>query len=142
MRSALNRLNFYSLLGGMVAATAIVAVPSCTKIDEPIRGLGALEIVSGNNQDLLVGQTNSVALIVRAFEQDSSAAVGVTVNWTIATGGGTLSVPSSVTDATGKASVNYTPGTTTGTVFVRARAEDLSVTFTLNVISPPVGDDG
>jgi hypothetical protein len=122
--------------------SAMIALSSiaCTSIDEPIRGLGALEIISGNDQDLVIGQTSAVQLIVRAVSQDATGAAGVTVNWTIAMGGGSLSAPSSVTDGAGAAAVNYTPGNTAETVFIRARAEDLSVTFTLNVITPPVED--
>ncbi|HEY8165533.1 MAG TPA: hypothetical protein VIF83_08270 [Gemmatimonadaceae bacterium] len=118
------------------AAVAALSLSACLEIDEPIRGLGALEVVSGNNQDVIVGQPAAAPLVIRAVQQSTLPAVGVTVNWNIATGGGSLSAATSVTDAAGTASVIYTAGNTVGTVFVRAQAEDLSLTLTLNVRNP------
>ena len=125
-----------------VVPVVLASIAACADIDEPIRGLGAIEIVGANNQDIIIGQTNPLTLTVRVLDQSALAATGVTVNWTVVSGGGTLSSPTSVTNATGMASVTYTPPTTPATVFVRALAEDLSVTFAFNVINPPVDGGG
>ena len=67
----------------------------------------------GDHQHGLVGQELADPLSVVVI-QDDMAAVGVTVNWSTAAAGGTLTPPSAVTDAGGVASTRWTLGTTTG----------------------------
>jgi hypothetical protein len=50
---------------------------------------------------------------------------GIAVNWSVVSGGGTLSANSSVTDASGAASVNYTTGPDVGTAIVAANVHGL-----------------
>ncbi|MEO8201775.1 MAG: hypothetical protein ABI679_14695 [Gemmatimonadota bacterium] len=65
-----------------------------------------------------------VPFVVEA--QDGAAPIsGIKIYWTVTSGGGVLSADSSVTDALGQASVNYTMGVTAGAQLVQARAVGL-----------------
>jgi hypothetical protein len=117
----------------------LVALPliagGCLSISEPGGGLAVFSVVSGNNQVVLVNTAASAPLAVRAIDDKIGGLPGVTVQWSIVSGTGTLSATSSVTDETGVTSVNFTAGASAGPVLVRATAEDLRVTFTVEVVS-------
>jgi hypothetical protein len=117
----------------------LVALPliagGCLSISEPNGGLAVFSVVSGNNQVVLVNTAASAPLAVRAIDDKIGGLPGVTVQWSIVSGTGTLSATSSVTDETGVTSVNFTAGASAGPVLVRATAEDLRVTFTVEVVS-------
>ncbi|MFT3807597.1 autotransporter domain-containing protein [Arenimonas sp.] len=97
-----------------------------------------LDVVSGDNQTAAPNTPLPSPLVVHAEDNGANAA-GVTINW-MATGGATLSSPSSVTDAFGQASVTVTstgPGPDPFTV-TAVRADDPSAMamFNGNVIPP------
>jgi uncharacterized protein with beta-barrel porin domain len=94
-----------------------------------IVGASAIAAVSGDGQ---LGQANMplpAPLVVRLADSNGNPAPGVTVNWSLTSGTGTLSVPSSVTNALGQASVNLTLGPDPGPRTVSASSGTLSVTF-------------
>jgi uncharacterized protein YhjY with autotransporter beta-barrel domain len=98
----------------------------------------SLSIVSGDNQTAAPNTPLPSPLIVNA-QNNGANAPGVTINW-IASGGATLSSPSSVTDGAGNASVTVTstgPGPDPFTV-TAVRADDPSgmVVFNENVLPP------
>ena len=126
-----------SRLGPRVAVALLLAAsPGCLSIDTEVEGVAVLTVVSGNNQNLQVGSTNAVPLIVRAFDNSTQPMEGVQVAWTVSpTSGGTVSSATTTTDDAGFTQINFTPGSTPGTVFVRATADGLTVSFTVNVIA-------
>ncbi|HMU61450.1 MAG TPA: Ig-like domain-containing protein, partial [Gemmatimonadales bacterium] len=73
-----------------------------------------LAISAGNNQSALAGSALAAPLVVSVEDQYGNANPGVTVNWAAATGGGSVSAPTSVTSAAGLASVSWTLGGTIG----------------------------
>jgi plastocyanin len=89
------------------------------------------------------GQTGAPGSVLAPFRveltNDGAPVEGAIVNWAIASGGGTLSVPTSVTDASGIASTTLTLGAGTGQTSVRASstgANGSPVTFTGTAIVP------
>ena len=70
-------------------------------------------------------------LSVVLFDQYGNRSTGTRVTWTVTAGAGTLSAPTSLSDANGVASVNLTLGTTPGTNSVRATVGNLSATFSV-----------
>lgn len=97
-----------------------------------------LDIVSGDNQTAAPNTPLPSPLVVNAQDNGANAA-GVTINW-MATGGATLSSPTSVTDGFGQASINVTstgPGPDPFTV-TAVRSDDGSAiaVFNGNVIPP------
>ena len=97
-----------------------------------------LDVVSGDNQTAAPNTPLPSPLVVNAQDNGANAA-GVTINW-MATGGATLSSPTSVTDAFGQASITVTstgPGPDPFTV-TAVRSDDPSALamFSGNVIPP------
>jgi hypothetical protein len=115
-----------------LALAAALLLDGCLSIDNET-GLGLVIIVSGNEQTVQTGAAAAVPLVVRAFDTSTAPMAGVTVNWSVASGGGSVTPTSTITDGAGQASANYTAGTTTGEAQVRATAEGLTVTFTVTV---------
>ena len=72
-----------------------------------------IRMLSGDNQSATVGSVLSQPLVVVVTDANDNPIPGITIQWT-AEGGGSVSAPSSVTDASGQASVTRTLGGTAG----------------------------
>lgn len=118
-------------------AASLISATSCITISEPGTGLAVFSIVGGNNQVVVVGTMAPQPLRVRALDETTGAMPGVTINWTIVSGEGVLSTTSTVTDESGYSAINFTASNTVGPVLVRATAEDLRLTFTVEVVNAP-----
>jgi hypothetical protein len=68
-----------------------------------------LTIVSGNAQTATVGIQLSNALVVRVTDAQGNTVSGATVNWAVATGGGSITPQTSTTDANGQARGDVDP---------------------------------
>ena len=120
----------------LAIALFLAASPGCLSIDTEVEGVAVLTVVTGNNQNLQVGSTNAVPLVVRAFDNSTQPMEGVQVTWDVSpSSGGTVSSATTTTDDAGFTQINFTPGSTPGTVFVRASADGLTVSFTINIIA-------
>lgn len=100
--------------------------------------------VSGDGQSAATSAAFGQPLQVRISDQFSNPLSGLTVNWTVQSGSVTLGAASSVTNASGIASVTVTAGGTLGAAVVRASANSVpgvNVDFTLTVIAPPLEVD-
>ena len=87
--------------------------------------------VSGDRQSGAGGTTLTDPLVVQVNDGSGSPLEGVTVNFTVTSGGGSVSPTSSVTAANGQASTALTLGTTTGINTVEATGTDIgTVSFT------------
>lgn len=98
----------------------LVAASGCT-LNTDVSGPSAVIRVSGDSQAEPTNTTFPTPLSVLVVTQFGEPVQNATVTWTITSGGGTLSAPSTVTDETGVASVTYTSGATTGSVVIEAR---------------------
>ena len=100
-----------------------------------------LSIVSGNNQSGLTGEALTDPLVVEVRDQYDDPMAGVTVTFTVRTGGGTLSATIGTTDANGQAQTTLTLGSELGTNTVEVRVEGVAETETFSaeaVLPPPV----
>lgn len=111
--------------------------------------LGAqLTKVSGDAQNATAGDPLAQPLVVRLALADGRPVVGATITWAIATGGGSVTPPTSVTDADGKAQTSWRLGTGSGQQGVSASVESLTEWFTANAAAgapttfAKVGGDG
>ncbi len=102
-------------------------------VSVPISGL---QIVSGNNQSGPLNAQFPIPLTVKVTDAQSNPVQNVAVTFTISSGSGTLSNPSSSTDATGSASTAVTAGNTAGSIVVTATGGGFSVTFNLTAVPP------
>ena len=124
-------------LTSVMLAAALLFVGACLSIEGPADGLSVFTILGGNNQVVVVNTMAPQPLSVRTIDEKTGVLPGVAVTWNITSGTGTLSATSSVTDDSGVASINFTAGSTVGPVLVRATAEDLRVTFSIEVVAQP-----
>lgn len=115
---------------------AMVATACGTSTSEP-RGNAAanIQIVSGNGQVGLVGQTLSAPLIVKVTSSSGAALSGATVTFAVTSGTATVSPASTTTDATGQAKTTVTLGSSPGTVQVSATVNGttLAATFVITI---------
>jgi len=107
---------------------------------------------SGNNQTDTVAATLPIQLGVKVLDSVNAPVQGVTVTWTVPAGQGSVSSPTTSTNASGVASVTRTLGTTAGTQTAQAAATGVTGTpkgFTttatagnLDVLVKTAGDGG
>lgn len=70
--------------------------------------------VSGASQTGIAGQALGQPLVVRVEDAAFMPVQGVVVNWQVLEGGGSIAAATSITDASGEASMTFTVGTTVG----------------------------
>lgn len=88
---------------------------------------------AGNNQTATVSTAVATPPSVIVRDQDGNAVSGITVNWAVTAGGGSLGAPSSVSSASGIATNTWTVGSSPGTNTMTATNALLTgspVTFT------------
>lgn len=85
-------------------------------------GAEAMNAVAGDLQTGVAGSALPTPLAVVISDIFGNPIAGVTVNWSVTSGGGSFDVPSSVTDASGQASAVWTLGTGTGEQLATASA--------------------
>lgn len=101
-----------------------------------------LQVVSGGAQTALVGAALPAPVVLRVTAVDALPVAGVTVNFSVTTGGGSLSAPSAVSDANGDVSVNWTLGALPGVQAIDATFAGLGARVFVTAIAaalPPAG---
>ena len=98
----------------------------------------SIEIVSGDNQSGEPGTELEDPLVVEVLDENDSAVSGVTVSFSVAAGGGSLSATSVTTNSRGRAQTDLTLGDDPGRNSVRASVSGVSqrVTFTATAEDP------
>lgn len=129
-------------LGAASAGLATIKGPLFTvRAGPPTR----LVVVAGNGQTADAGSRLPVAIVVGLVDRygNPSPAPGVSVTFA-ATGGGSASPSSGVTDAAGNFSTSWTLGGATGTQTLTASSSYGSANFTATALTPavPVGSTG
>ena len=98
--------------------------------------------ISGAGQQGVVNAALPLPFVVEVRDEQNRAFAGVPVTFSVATGGGKLSVTTVPTDAAGRASAHLTLGRAAGTATVRVAAAEISqpVVFTATgvLLSAPV----
>jgi len=80
----------------------------------------ALNLVSVNGQSGVVGQALANPLVVKVVDAAGAGVPGVSVAWSVTSGGGALSAATTTTNAAGTATVTWTLGPTSGANTVSA----------------------
>ena len=94
-----------------------------------------LAAISGDNQNRLTGEALLNPFVVEVRDQYDAVMEGVTVTFTLLTGGGSLSAETVMTDSNGRAESALTLGSEPGTNTIEVSAEDISKTLTFNAIA-------
>ena len=124
-----------NLILGRSPGTNVVTVSAGDLEPEIFTAVGVaiprnLEMVSGDDQEGVVGAALAQPLVVSVLDQNGLPYVGGAVTFTVASGGGSLTTTSATTDSSGRASATLTLGRNPGTNTVTAAVGDLDpVTF-------------
>lgn len=109
--------------------------------EEPIGPPAAVEIVAGNNQTAAVTLPLAVAPAVKVRDANGHGIPGVVVRFSVTAGGGSITIDSTMTDASGVAvGGQWFLGTVIGANTLTAQASGLSVGTTIQataVAGPP-----
>ncbi len=107
------------------SGTGLSGSPVSFSSTSRIQGATQIQLNAGNSQSDTIGATLGTAYAVLVRNETGTPVAGVTVNWTAA-GGGSVSAPTSVTNASGIATVNRILGNALGAQTAQARVAGLS----------------
>ena len=130
-------------LGAQTATALLVGPPGSPFVTFTATATGATTIakVSGDDQQGPAGSALPALLRVRVTGANSQPVLGVTVAFDPATGNGTASPATAITDANGEATTRWTMPVTTGgkqlTASISTAAGAASVTFNATATTPP-----
>ena len=118
----------------VLAAATMVVASACT-LNVDVNDPSVLIKHAGDTQTAAINTPLPVAFEVIVLDQFGNSLKNVTVEWTILSGGGSLSETSNRTVEGGVSSVTYTTGPTAGTAQIQAKASGIppvifSVTIT------------
>lgn len=100
--------------------TPLSGSPLTVNATATIKEAASIELFSGGNQTGVVGGMLGLSILIKVKDPEDNSFEGATVNFTVTEG--SVSVASSVTNANGLASVNWTLGQTEGTQTLTATA--------------------
>jgi subtilisin family serine protease len=103
---------------------------------------GQLSVSSGDQQKAAAGAALPLPLVALVRTNGGNPVAGVSVDWQIATGGGNVSAPASLTNAQGQASISWTLGGGSGAQSVQASSTGrtpATVTFGATSVVPTPG---
>ena len=113
-------------LRGWLALVWLVCACGDDRITDPLAGIPAsLEIVSGNEQEVVVGSELPQPLVVRVLDHEGRPIADQIINFRVLQGGGSVFAGAALTNAQGIARERWTLGTTAAdSQVVEARAVD------------------
>lgn len=118
------------------AATGTLPVVTVTASATP-GSPAAMHAVSGNGQSAVAGRPLPTRFVIRVTDEFEHPVAGVTVNWAVTTGAGTLDASTTTTASDGTASVAYTVGRRAGSETVTATSGALNASFAATVTAAP-----
>ncbi len=119
-----------------VAMVLFALATACT-LDTDVSQPAALIRYAGDSQAAPPNTTLPTSLAVVVVNQNGERLKNITVNWSITSGGGSLSASSVLSDDSGQAAVDYTTATAPGTAVITAQVHGLqSITFTATTSAP------
>lgn len=123
-----------------VRNTSLTASFTATATSGTDNTAASILLVSGDNQSAALNTALPDSLVVRVRNAAAQNLSGVTVQWTVTEGGGTLGSATSSTDAQGQASNTLTVGSGTGPQTVTAAVQsNTSLAVTFNATATAVG---
>ena len=107
-------------------------------VDPSLRKAARLEKISGDNQTGVIGGVLAIPFTVEIRDQNGTPLEGVPVTFVVRTGDGTLSHPTSTTDAVGRASATLMFGDSPGEFAVEASVAGIDVPVLFTATATPV----
>jgi hypothetical protein len=106
---------------GVFGLLTILGVIAGCSLNTEVTGVGQVSTYSGDNQSSPVNTVLPQPLAVLVVSQLGEPMENVSVSWSIASGGGSLSSNITLTNANGIATVNYTTGPAPGKAVIVAQ---------------------
>lgn len=131
-RHSMRLLAMAGLVGAFVVADACSDHPLSPTVP------ASVSAASGDSQSVLVGNRASVPLVAVVKNSSGSPLANVTVNWSVTSGGGSLSDLTTTTDANGQTQTTYFSGAVADTAKVSASTGDRAHLFTLKLLADTV----
>lgn len=125
---------------GVVAVAGSVAIAAACGGDNSLGPTvpASVAAASGDSQTVLVGNRSSAPLVAVVKNSSGAPLPNVTVNWSVTSGGGSLSDVTTTTDANGQAQTTYRSGAIADTVKVTASTGERSHAFTIDLAADTV----
>ncbi len=129
--------------GGQTATAALTAAPGTSVTFNATANPGvpaSIVIISGNNQAGTAGQALGAPLVVEVRDASNNPVLaGIAVDFSVTSGGGSVSPTSTTTNASGRAQTSWTQGLIAGPGTARATlvATGGFVTFNATAAAPP-----
>lgn len=121
----LRELNHSVVVRAVALAIVCASLGGCSLNTDVSQSPAGLFLSGGDNQSASVNTALPSPLQVMVVNQFGEVLEGVTVNWSIATGGGSLSDSVTQSDANGITQVTYTTGPTAGPAKINAQIHGL-----------------
>ena len=102
----------------------LIACGSDSNVQPPVPT--TLELLDGNGQTGAPGAQLGRALVVKVTDAEGDPTPGVSVSWSVVSGGGAIAPSASATDAAGAASAQFTLGSLVGEQQARAEVSGLT----------------
>jgi hypothetical protein len=126
-------LNRFVAVRAVTLALASAFISACTLSTENNDPAGMAK-TKGDGQTAPVNTALPVPFEVLVVNQFGEPLANVIVNWTITSGGGSITGTPTMTDGSGKTSITYTTGPTSGDASINAQVHGLfPVIFTVTV---------
>ena len=124
------QLNHSVVVRAVAFAVVIASLVGCSLNTDVSKNPAGLFLYGGDTQSAAINTPLPNPLQVLVVNQYGEALEGITVNWSIATGGGSLSASVTQSDANGMTQVIYTTGPTPGPAKINAQIHGmLPLTF-------------
>jgi adhesin/invasin len=123
----------------VIAALATIIASACSDNNNSTAPLTATTITtnaSTNGQSGGAGTALAQPVGVTVFDQNGAALANATVNWAVESGAGSVASATSVTDASGNATIVWTLGPTLGTDSLKASIAGGADAFVLATVVP------
>jgi hypothetical protein len=112
---------------------AAIATLSACSLETDVGDPSVVQIIQGDDQTVATNTVLPIDLGVVVVTQLGEPVEGEAVQWTVVSGGGTVTPVLSQTNEHGVATTSYTAGATPGGVKITAKARNLLVTFDVTV---------
>lgn len=129
-------------VGRVGAAAVVLAIALVASSCEEDFGIelptpAAIQVASGTDQEAAVGTDLPNPIVARVTASDGRPVAGISVDWEVTAGDGSLSATSSTTGGGGEAETTWSLGTVAGTQTVRATVPQMSGGATFDATALP-----
>jgi len=119
------QLNHSVVVRAVALAVVCASIVGCSLNTDVSQNPSGLFLYGGDNQSAPVNTALPNPLQVLVVNQFGEALEGITVNWSVPVGGGSLSAAVTQSDANGITQVTYTTGPTAGPAKINAQIHGL-----------------